>query len=234
MKTALLMFGQPRYVQESFTNIHRCLIEPNNADVYVHTWIYPTDQPFRVGEGWKNERLKPNATQDIENLYKPKAITKTVWEPFNLINEINFSHSLSSGYAGGAENQEIANYYVEASLSMWYSVHKCFSLLEKKYDAIILTRFDLGIQTPIYLQTYDLNAIWGEDIGKPELLLNWMNFGSETHMRHVFKYMFTELFKIYAKTNIWCNEYWCRFMCEHMEIPIKRGSWGLTIPSRNL
>jgi hypothetical protein len=39
MKCAVIISGQPRGVEESFENISDKIIKPNNADVFIHTWI---------------------------------------------------------------------------------------------------------------------------------------------------------------------------------------------------
>jgi hypothetical protein len=234
MKTALLMFGQPRYVEEHFPNIKRCLIEPNNPDVHVHTWISSTDKPFRVGEGWKNERLTKDALTVINDLYRPKSILAQSQIDFP-DKGIDFTSTLNGNMGGGAERPEIAAHYIFATYSMWYSIAQVFKLIEtRSYDAIILTRFDLGIQRPVKIMESDLDCIYGEDIGRPELLLNWMNFGGSDYMRQVFGEMYTDIGPMYRATNIWCNEYWCKYACTKYGIPVKTGSWGLTIPSRKL
>lgn len=39
MKSAILISGQPRNVQECYENIYSNIISPNDSDVFIHTWI---------------------------------------------------------------------------------------------------------------------------------------------------------------------------------------------------
>jgi hypothetical protein len=39
MKTAVMFYGLPRYVERTFPKIRDNIINPNNADVFVHTWV---------------------------------------------------------------------------------------------------------------------------------------------------------------------------------------------------
>jgi hypothetical protein len=236
MKTAVLLSGQGRYIPEHADGIRRNLIDPNNADVYVHTWDSSelTGQPFRSGAGWANERLSDNQFETIKSLYNPVTITIQKQKEFPLL-DIDFTNTLANNMGGGAENPETKKHYILATQSMWYSINRVFNLISTEYDAVILTRFDLGISRPVKITDYDMSYIYGEDIGRPELLLNWMNFGSASNMRKVFGMMYHNILSIYNRSNIWCNEFWCQYSCSIDNlIPVKKTGWGLTIPSRQL
>lgn len=235
MKNALLFFGQPRYVREAFPNIHRNLIQPNNPDIFIHMWNdLPKDEPFRAGEGWKNERLTNNPIETVIDLYQPKAILVEKQRSFPN-DGVDFTNTLAKGYAGGTERPEIAKSHIFSTYSMWYSISKVFDLIRReRYDSVILTRLDLSINRPVKIDSYDLEAIWGESINRPELLLNWMNFGNQNYMNVIFGDMFHIINDLYKESDIWCNEYWCRYCCKKWSIPVKEGYWGLGIPSRNL
>lgn len=235
MKTALLLTGQPRYVLEHYPAIKNNLIEPNSADVYIHMWTDPnlSDKPFRSGKGWINERLTKNAESTVNELYKPKTIKIELQKSFPIL-DIDFTNTLKNNMGGGAEIPDVKQHYIFATQSMWYSIKQCFNLLSESYDAVILTRFDLSVSSRLSVDQYDLNRVWGQDIGRPELLLNWMNFGSFDKMNLVFGQMYDRIVNLYNETNVWCNEYWCKYICDKTGINIGLGNWGLGIPSRNL
>lgn len=46
MKIAVCIFGQLRGDEETFDSINRHLIEPNSADVFIHTWNYRKDKSY--------------------------------------------------------------------------------------------------------------------------------------------------------------------------------------------
>lgn len=236
MKTALLLTGQPRFVKENYFNIDKNLIKPNNSDVFIHMWNDKyDDKPFRYGEGWKNERLPQNALKLIIDLYNPTCIKAEPQKEFQKL-KIDFSNSLKNNYAAGSENPEIAEYYILATQSMWYSIKEAFKLVPlEKYDSIILTRFDIGIPSLIKTNDYDMNMMWHQSINRSELILNWMNFSSPKNMYNVFGKMYDDFLNIYNETNIWCNEFWCKTQCDKFNIKTNGATnWGLSIPSRKL
>lgn len=234
MKTAVLLSGQPRYVTEHYHGIKSNLIDVNNADVYIHVWEDDQDKPFRAGRGWQKERLTPNFRFIIPELYKPKKIKIESQKKDFPITDVDFSYTLANNMGGGSEIEDVKKHYIFATQSMWYSIKSVFDLIKEDYDAVILTRFDLGISSPIVIKNYNLESVWGQDISRPDLLLNWMNFGSFSKMKFVFGEMYDRISQLYSETNIWCNEYWCNFICENNSIGVRRSGWGLTIPSRVL
>ncbi len=239
MKIALVMSGQPRYVEQAFPNIYRSIIEPNNPDIYCHCWYSKEqeDKPFRYGRGWQDQRITADAPEKILKLYKPKAF---LYEPQRLfeddirLSKVDFTKSLAAGYAGGAENPECANYYKFATFSMWYSIYKSyilFSHIYNQYDVIIKCRYDLGINKIVKISDYDTHAtIWHESLGRPELMNNWFNFGDRKSMYHILS-MYNNLIEIYQTTGLWCNEYFTKYTCDLNNIRIQSDGFGLSLPS---
>lgn len=231
MRTAVVLSGQPRYIDNG-PNIVQSIIEPNNADVYAHIWKPFTDKPYKAGEGWKNERLRSDSIDQINFWYKPKKMVVQEQIDFPITN-IDFAKSLSLGYAGGAEKKEIADYFIFATYSMWYSIKCAIELIEEDYDAIILSRLNLTFGKPIVSKNYDLNKVWSEPIN-PNLILNWMNFSNQKNMNIVFKDMYDKIDSIYNETGIWCNEYWVKYVCDNSNIESGYDRFGLYVPCKNL
>lgn len=232
MKTAVILSGQPRYVDNG-PNIVSSIIEPNNADVYIHVWKPFDDKPYRVGEGWKNERLRLDSIDNIKHYYKPKRIVVEEQVDFPIKN-IDFTKSRSLGYAGESQRKEIADYYVFATYSMWYSIKCAMELIEESYDAIIHSVLNLTFGKSIKTSDYDLNKLWSEPIN-PNLVLNCMNFSNQQNMNDIFKNMYSRIDDLYGETGIWCNEYWVKYMCDKLNIKLGYDpSFKVSFPSRTL
>ena len=86
--------------------------------------------------------------------------------------------------------------------SLFYSTKRGFELLnksDKKYDAVIRTRFDICVETPIDITAYDLtqSAIFSPNVcGNAAVLSDFLMFGSGNCM-NIFQEMFDnyELYK---------------------------------------
>lgn len=218
MKVAVLLSGQPRSYERYIHCIKKNLIEPNNADVFFHTWS--EDQTL---------------IYNLVSAYKPKDYITQPQQIF-INNDVDFQHTLQSGYAGGAEDPKVAQYYTFATKSMWFSLAKGFNIIAENrvlYDYVIKCRFDCGMSRPIVCTNYDPNALWAEDLGRPELVNNWLNFGSFRTMQ---KYcsIYHWIPRLYRNTNIWCNEYWIKQIMDEENIPIKHDYWGLTIENTDI
>ena len=84
--------------------------------------------------------------------------------------------------------------------SLFYSTKRGFELLnksDKKYDAVIRTRFDICVETPIDITAYDLTqpAIFSPNVcGNPAVLSDFLMFGSGNCMN-----IYQEMFDNYEK-----------------------------------
>lgn len=218
MKTAILLSGQPRSYNRYIDCIKKNLIEPNNADVFFHTW--------------DDNRI---ATNELVAAYSPKAFSAHPQQQF-IDDDVDFTKSLAAGYAGGSEDPKVARYYTFATKSMWWSLRRGYMDIVNTcipYDYVIKCRFDCGISRPIICANYDPNSLWAEDLGRLELVNNWLNFGSRDVMR---KYcnIYNQIPRLYEETGIWCNEFWIKKIMDENNIPIKHDYWGLTIENTDI
>jgi len=145
MKTALLISGLPRYIDQGFPSIRDAIIIPNNPDIFIHTWGNPGDQDLRTKI---NDLFKPN----MLTIESPKIIHNT---------HMNLDRMMVSH---GRSYQR--DKFVEMVYSMWYSILQANLLKEHNrlehnihYDYVIRARFDITYTKAIDVQQYDSNII---------------------------------------------------------------------------
>lgn len=144
MRTALIISGLPRYVEKSFPNINQCLIEPNNPDIFIHTW--------KDADGTLN--------YPIAELYRPKMLKAemqktwrhTAWD----LDRMMKSHARSYH----------RDKFVEMLYSSWYSIQQSNMLKEEYrlkndivYDCVIRARFDIHFNRPVVVTRYNQNIL---------------------------------------------------------------------------
>jgi len=111
---------------------------------------------------------------------KDESIIYDLWKPTDIL--IEESKPFGSGH-------ELVH------KSIFYSTKRVFELLnnsDKKYDAVIRTRFDVCIDTPIDISAYNLkqSAIFSPDVcGNPVVLSDFLMFGSGNCM-NIYQKMF--------------------------------------------
>jgi hypothetical protein len=216
MKTAIILSGQPRSYQRYADVIKRNLIDPNNADVFIHCWC-------------DNSSLQ----QEIIDRYSP---IDYFFEPQReFVNPgIDLEYTRQCGYAGGTELPKYADYHIKATYSMWYSIKQAFHLVPYgEYDYVIKCRFDCGLHQPVVCRNYEKAALWAEDLGRPELVNNWLNFASWEIM-YDYCHIYDKIDQLYKETNIWCNEYWIKYVMDKSKTSVCHGGWGLTIENINV
>lgn len=150
MKVALCISGQPRSVIETFPYIKEHILDVNNPDVFVHSWIDAEAKGKRYVAACGDSASFPipdNVPEVISDLYKP---TVAKYQPQIQFDELNYA------------TNKFMFIRPANTLSQNYSKQQVFQLLKlygKEYDAVIRMRFDWAIQTPIDASTVDLNAI---------------------------------------------------------------------------
>lgn len=145
MKTALLISGLPRFIDQGFPSIRDALIAPNNPDIFIHTWGNPADQALK---------------DKITNLYHPNDLK--IDEPKIIHNFHMDLKRMIDKYAPGYGHVK----FVEMVYSMWWSILQANLLKETcrlehniKYDCVIRARFDLTYTIPVDVSKFDMNVI---------------------------------------------------------------------------
>ncbi len=145
MKTALLISGLPRHIDQGFPSIRDALIRPNNPDVFIHTWGNPGDQNLR---------------SKITSLFNPNML---VIENPKIINNTHMNLDRMMVSHGRSYRREK---FVEMVYSMWYSLMQANMLKEHNrlehnihYDYIIRARFDITYTMAVDCSKYDPNIV---------------------------------------------------------------------------
>jgi hypothetical protein len=145
MKVALLLFGQPRYIEnlKVFNSHLEHIISKYETDVFCHTYFDP-DHEF-IPSCWsqiKPIKCNPNSIHIIEDNYKPKKIKVDAPKTFNISNEIvNSSRFKKFNFMNELNTSNL--------LSQLYSINCVSELFETycndtntEYDFVIVARYD--------------------------------------------------------------------------------------------
>jgi hypothetical protein len=195
MKVALCISGQPRQAVETYPYIMKNIIEPNNADVFIHM-NYDTNNLFieKLHADKGNCILEKDIDKKIIDLYKPKRVL--VEKPRNFqkpnigIPEKRLENIKKMNHHKNWSDEEHILYHVKQLTSMYYSIYKANELKELYanengfvYDYVIRIRFDLLPLEPIYCAQLDPSFINYLEIGQPDnLISDWINIGSNLIM----------------------------------------------------
>jgi hypothetical protein len=145
MKCCVIISGQTRTAVSSHENIRECLIHPNDADVFIHSW----DK-----EDGSDELRK------ILDLYKPKAFR---FDPkMNFKNDHLELSRMMVSHGRGYDRE----FFVRMIYSSWYSMLQANLLKESyrllsntKYDCVIRARFDITYNRPVVCVIRDENTL---------------------------------------------------------------------------
>ncbi len=195
MRVAVCLSGQPRCYRESFPFIYKHIIEPNNADVFFHTWF---DKSDRYMEKIHMDRgaceANENTVEELLALYKPKDFLvekqREFYKPNIEVNDSRLKRVMTTNKHRNWNEQQTKKHIIKQHLSMLYSIYKSNELKENYanhqgivYDFVIRLRFDCIPLAPIHLSRFDPNLLYYQDLGHPdELVSDWINFGSNLIM----------------------------------------------------
>lgn len=136
MRTAIVLSGLPRKVEEGYETFWKSIITKYNADVYLHYWVeYEWEKVLKVFSPKKYIAIEPFKFTE----YKEG------------INSENDDHS-----------RPVAAYDVSGcfrTLPMYYGWQSAYSLIDEEYDCIVRGRYDLGWHEPIDLNQLDLTKL---------------------------------------------------------------------------
>jgi len=156
-KIAICFSGHTRNLNITYLNFVKNLINPLNADIFIHTWDTLGMQKNRqdsVGIGYSDMPVTKEIL-DIINKLNPKEYM--VENFLNKINNFNIPNKIYM-YGAPVNNNGIINSTArpENIISQLYSIYKSFFILEEyqkknniKYDIVIKTRFDFNIESKI-------------------------------------------------------------------------------------
>jgi hypothetical protein len=201
MKVALLLCGQPRRALETCDIIKKLIIEPNNADVFMHMWYDDDDLYMEKGEIDRGIcDIKKGIDKELVEFYKPKGVIveKQKFKQFNNYNceYYKFPEKYINNYLNCGKNKELSRDEMKLQvlrythLSQLYSNFKCNLIKEEYslgnnilYDCVIKLRYDAFPKVPLICSNHNMNYIYYEDIGQPDnIISDWFNMGSNTIM----------------------------------------------------
>jgi len=249
MRVALCISGQPRNAEKTIESIKKYIIEPNDADVFIHSWFDEKDLEFekidllRAGQN----KFADGLDKWLVNEYNPK---NHIIEP-----QIDFRHmkitvpeKMIIHYSNMNKHalhtkEDVSKHIIQQNASMFYSIYKCNQLKEEyavkhgfTYDCVIRIRFDLLPNILIDCEKMDMNKIYYLNLNQPDdLISDWFNMGSSEIM-NVYSSIFCNLeylnkYKYFTKDKrqgvglwddanyLWGNEYLVRDMIQLYNIP---------------
>jgi hypothetical protein len=136
MKTAVILSGLPRKVQEGYDTFWKSIITNHNADVYLHYW---TEYEY----------------EKVLQVYSPKKYVEM--QPFKFTEYKEGIISENDDHSRPVEAYDVSGCF--RTLPMFYGWQTAHRLLEGRYDRVIRGRYDLGWHEPLNLDTLDLSKI---------------------------------------------------------------------------
>jgi hypothetical protein len=195
MRVALCISGQPRDALKTYPYIMKNIIEPNNADVFIHMHYDETTLYMEKSHSDKgNCLLEKNIDKTLIELYSPKKFIietpRNFQNPNIKISETRLERSKRMNSHKYWTDEEHVQYTIKQLMSMYYSNYIVNELKEIYsnesgfvYDYVIKIRFDLLPLEPIICSDINNNFINYLEIGQPDQLISdWINIGSNSIM----------------------------------------------------
>lgn len=215
MKTALIISGQPRSVRETFENIYRNVIEPNQPDIFIHMWDDPQlygKRPVSAGGVVASNHIPEDIIEIVQQLYQP--ISHTVERPIQF-DERNYNEN------------KYDQIKPQNSLSQRYSIFRAFQLVDARYqatnveyDAVIRMRFDWSVDVPIVVADLPLDCITlPNDCPHHGGLNDQFAVGNMPHMRK-YANLYMEIPTLFHQNVPFCDEILLGQSLVHARIPI--------------
>lgn len=163
MKVALLLFGQPRYIetQQAYDCYKHTILDKYDTDVFCHTWWDESigEYDYSTFSNISSCPINPDAISIISKFYKPVRLLYEKPRKFKLQDHIAECFSKKFPTTANHSWQE-KNY--SNTLSHLYSIKMVTELLEaycadtnKSYDWIVLARYDTVLDNFPDLNTID-------------------------------------------------------------------------------
>jgi hypothetical protein len=195
MRVAICISGQPRHALDAYPFILKNLIEPNQADVFIHMHFDPDNLYMEKSHADNGKcELDGNIASTLFELYKPKGCLvekpRDFQRPNINIAENRLSRTKEMNRHRNWDDTQHTTYTVKQLTSMYYSIYKANELKEVYanennfvYDYVIRIRFDAAIMQPIICRNLNPNNIHYIEMGQPDnLISDWLNVGSNAVM----------------------------------------------------
>jgi hypothetical protein len=147
MKTAVLLSGQSRTIDQCVDSLLEFIVRPLNADVFFHFWQDSKVPPFMT-QGWYHLDEDP-VWEKFEGSFSRDIIKKLNPKNYMIQEQINFDDSFYAAQCT-PQNSRLQAVNFQHFLSMTYSI-RCANDLKKrheflnnfKYDCVLRVRPDM-------------------------------------------------------------------------------------------
>jgi hypothetical protein len=227
MKVAVCFSGQLRFVKEYSQYILPYLIQYyEKVDVYAHFW-YSEEM---LGKPFHHEFLDEykESPDEFIQIYSPK---KYVFEK-----EYIHTQPISTNCnERDLENMkpEDREHYIYRMFSQWYSLKKCYELIEnpEEYDFIIRLRTDTYIEKPISLKELDKKILYiqsGRGAGYDRKYGDWFALGGPDVMKVFCIDTYNDVFTYYQNGVIHIHRFMELSLAKH-DFPCMEYEFFITI-----
>lgn len=163
MRHAVIISGQPRGVLETYENIQNTIIKPNNADVFLHSWI---DKEME-GQQYKANWLVNQGKSGIAGKPIPKDIDKIILDVYKPKKYL-FEKQKQFTYNAAIERNKTKFLPIQDSFSMLYSIRMAAEMKQQYeqeqnivYDVVMRIRFGMKFINP---QIIDLKKYYSTGV----------------------------------------------------------------------
>ena len=251
MKIALLLSGQPRFIEQGAPHILKNVCEGYDVDTFIHFWFDDElqTQPYKFGEcgqgTWHEQRIATNAVEEAVEIYKP---IKYVTEPSKIFidSKVPFQTSVERYWRGalGEKDPEAFRFRnINNCLSYFYSLNEVNKLKKEyeyandfKYDWVVRCRTDTLIHTKVPFEELNPELVhYSDNQHQPDGMINdWFDFGGTKQMdafMSVFPVWQLILEKCMNETEgAWCHELMHRKMLDSFGVGIQPCNIHITLP----
>ena len=160
MKIALCLSGQPRFLEEGYSQLYNHLLSRYSIDCFVHTWwscnmsgVNMTTLPMTNPQG-RSYIFKPNTIEYIKEKYNPVSFFYEPQKHFDRIDRVqpNDTTSVQSMFYSIKMSNQLKTEYEKAN--------------NFKYDMVIRSRTDIIIETLLLDKLTEKNCVYTHSVGQ--------------------------------------------------------------------
>ncbi len=234
MRVALCLYGQPRAIGQKWESIKSNLVDPNNCDLFFHSWYDPNNlQMNKMTPGHEARQFEPGLESSLITALDPKAYIIEQQKSFTIkdwhISEETFQACWP--WATCYDRKTFENDRIFAWQSMWYSIHKSIQLKEEysnengfEYDCVIVMRFDVSPTSPLDVSSFDMQYFHTHDERPRDELSDWFMFSSSSNMNiagSTYYMLNHHVKKMVEQNKITTNEGFLREQLSLFDIPVR-------------
>ena len=185
MKVALCFSGQPRYIEKSYEQFKKNILDHNDVDVYAHLWW---DDSYR-GKSfvWESKDKYPDDCSPLDKfseLFNPKWTFVEAHKPKEFFGYKDFP---TNSLFDPSMDADVIRSIVTRQRSQWYSIFWSMSNPNlNDYDFIVRARTDLTFERPIKFSEYTPDKVYMMDgalqCGGDRHYQDWFWFGPPQYM----------------------------------------------------